>query len=234
MSGKDVAPLPESEGRSSSRSPGLTATVLAAVVGAAVVGIFAEVSGNLTWGAFVSEAGGPWFVLAYAIGAWSSAGRLPVVLTGAGALVLALAVNVVFREAVNGPEATDQFLRYLAPLWFPFAAAVGAVFAGAGVAVRSRSRIWAACGGGLLIAALILDSVVSWERSGQDGLAVAALDLVLLALACGHLARRVDLRWLLVAVAGWLVVGATVGILTYDWVLGGVDQGPDDVTIHDD
>jgi hypothetical protein len=199
-----------------------------------LVGLFAEVSGNFAWGAVMSEAGGPWFVLAYAIGAWSSAGRVPVVLTGAGALVLALAVNVAFREAVHGPDATDQFMRYLAPLWFPFAAAVGAVFAGAGLAAQSRSRLWAACGGGLLIAALILDSAVSWQRSGQDGLAVAGLDLVLFAIVCIHLVRRADWRWLLLAVTGWLVVGGTIGVLAYDRVLGGVDQGPDDVTIHND
>jgi len=216
------------------RSPGLGLTILAAVIGAVVVGVFAELSGNLPRSAFISEAGGPWFALAYGIGVWSSARRLPVVLTGAGTLVLALAVNVAFRTVIHGDDATDQFVRYLAPLWFPFAAVVGAVFTGAGTAVRSRSTAWTACGGGVIVAALVLDSLVSWQRSGQDGLAVAGLDLVLLVIVLMHLLRRqVSRRWLAGATAGWLVVGGTVGLLTYDWVLGGVDQGPDDVTIND-
>lgn len=209
-------------------------TILLALVGAGVVGVFAELSGNLPRVAFVSEASGPWFALAYGVGIWSSARRIPVAVTGAGSLVLALAVNIAFRTVIHGDDATDQFMRHLAPLWFPFAAVIGAVFAGAGLAVRSRSGAWLACGGGVIVAALILDSLVSWQRSGPDGLAVAGLDAVLLLIVLMQLLRRqVSRRWLAVATAGWLVAGGTLGLLTYDFVLGGVDEGPDDVTIHD-
>ena len=208
--------------------------LIVAAVGAVLVGVLAEVSGNLPRLATISETGGPWVVLAYGVGGWSSARRPPVVMTGAAALSLALSVNVAFRTVVHGEDATDQFLRYLAPLWFPFAAAVGAVFAAAGTAVRSRSRSWVACGGGVLVAALVLDAPVSWQRSGQDGLVVAGVDLVLLAFVGAQLVRRnASLPRLAVATAAWLVVGATVGLLAYDRVAGGVDQGPDDVTIHD-
>lgn len=206
-----------------SRSAGLLATILAAVIGAIGLGVFAEVSGNLPWGAFVSEAGGPWFALAYAIGAWSSARRIPVVLIGAAAIVLALAANIGYRAAVHGPDAVDHFIRYLAPLWFPFAAAVGAVFTCAGIAVRTRKRPWTACGGGVFIAALLLDSVVTWERYGTYGLAVVLIDALILVLAVAHLGRRVELRWLLPWVAGWLIAGATLGVVAYDRVLGGLN-----------
>jgi len=60
------------------------------------------------------------------------------------------------------------------------------------------------------------------------------VDLVLLTFAGAQLVpRNASLPRLAVATAAWLVVGATVGLLAYDRVLGGVEQRPDDVTIHD-
>jgi len=128
------------------------------------VGVLAEVSGDLPRLATISEASEPWLVLAYGIGVSSSARRLPAVMTGAGPCRWLSPVNVAFRTVVHGEDATDQFLRYLAPVWFPFAGAVGVVFAVAGTAVRSGSRSWTSCGGGVLVAALVLDALVSWQR----------------------------------------------------------------------